>query len=214
VPSATRFAHPSSVPPFGYVYEFEHKGRTLTFQAPMRLGLMGQLKEWHRTHGVEWPGDAAMWERVVAFICDRAPPGFCVGTAPRVPFLSGPRLRDATRLLLNALGRKPMVSRQEADRRARACANCTKNLHGICTSCAGNEFLDLFQGLLRRGASTPYDEHLDSCSVCGCLLKAKVHIPLDVLEKLQQHTYPSNCWLHGTVAHRPGDAETEKDASV
>lgn len=200
-----RFHHRTSVPPIGYVYEIIHDGASFTFQGHSMEQLLRQLKVWYYSKEVEWPGDGEMEARVQEFICKYVPPGFCTGGTdmPKVPFLSTPAIRDGTRLIIKRMvkGKKALVPPEEAERRARICANCPQNLHGICTSCAGNEFQDLFQWFVSRGRRTTVDSVLDTCYTCGCLLKAKVHVDLEVLKTLEKHSYPSNCWLHGTECH-------------
>lgn len=200
-----KFIHPGSTPPVGWVYELEHEGNKYFFQSPMWLGLKDQLRNWYSAKELEWPGDAEMRARVEHHICQLVPKGFCAGgpNRPKVSFLSASAIRDATRLFMTSLfrGKGNLVPQEEADRRAKICANCPLNLHGICTSCMGNEFQDIFRWLIARGRRTPYDSVLDTCSVCGCLLKAKVHIPIEELSKLKKHTYPKNCWLHDTPCH-------------
>lgn len=200
-----KFIHPSSTPPIGWVYELEHDGQKYTFQSPMRLGLMQQLRDWYRAKELDWPGDEEMKQRVEDYICQLVPKGFCTGgpDQPTVPFLSVSAIRDATRLFMNRLfrGEDILVPQEEADRRAKICANCPRNLHGICTSCMGNEFQDIFRWLVARNRKTPYDSVLDTCQVCGCLLKAKTHVSIEELSKLEKRTYPSNCWLHNTPCH-------------
>lgn len=199
-----RFAHRGSTPPTGYVFEVEHEGEKFVFQASTKTDLLRQLRVWHSRKEVPWPGESEMEARVEDFICRLTPPGFCVGgDRPKVPFLSVPAIRDASKLMLNRVirGTKTLVPPEEAERRARICANCPQNLHGICTSCAGNEFHDIFQWLIRRGRRTEFDQVLDTCYTCGCLLQAKVHVSLDELAKLEKHSYPENCWLHGTPCH-------------
>lgn len=204
--SRPKFVHPRSTPPIGWVYEVDHEGVLYTFQSPMRLGLMQQLRQWYADKKLEWPGDREMTARVEAFVCERVPGNFCKGGSrtQKVPFLSTSSIRDVTRLFLSRLfkGKDIFVPDEEAARRAKICANCPKNLHGICTSCMGNEFQDIFRWLLARGRSTAYDSVLDTCSVCGCLLKAKVHVTTKELSNLEPHTYPKNCWLYNTACHR------------
>jgi len=200
-----RFLHPSSSPPIGWVYELEHEGAKYRFQSPMRIDLMDQLRKWYSSKKLEWPGDSEMRKRVEEYICQLVPKGFCVGgpDKPRVPFLSAASIRDATRLFLSRVfkGKGMLVPPEEANRRAIICGNCPSNLHGICTSCAANEFQDIFRWFIQQGRSTPYDSILDTCHVCGCLLKAKVHMTIEELSQLEKHTYPPNCWLHNTPCH-------------
>jgi len=212
-PSAQRmsFAHPGSVPPIGYMYEETLEGEVFSFQASTKTDMVRVIREWYTAKQLEWPGDKEMSARVEHFICERIPDGFCKGKGGKKGFLfSTPRIRDATRLFMKRLmHRKGMlVPPEEADRRAKICANCPANMHGICTSCAGNEFQDIFRWFIQQGRTTPYDRVLDTCTVCGCLLKAKVHVDIEHLAQLQPHTYPENCWLFNTPCHVPAKTDS------
>jgi hypothetical protein len=202
-----RFVNSGTTPPCGYVYETELAGVKFRFQAPMRVGMMKQLRDWHRDKGLEWPGDAEMSARLEEYICGLVPDGFCTGGPdhrPSVKFLSAGSIRAATRLIADRLfkGKSRLVAPEEAERRAKICANCPSNLHGICTSCAGNEFQDLFVWFLRQGRKTTYDSVLDTCATCGCLLRAKVHIGIEDMARLEKREYPENCWAHNTLADK------------
>ena len=203
----SRFVHPGTTPPVGYVYEILHEGELFSFQAPMWTTMVKRLREWYSAKALDWPGEAEMRKRVEHFICQLVPPGFCAGgpASPRIPFLSISAIRDASKLFVDRVirGQGSLVPNEEAVRRAKICANCPRNTHGICTSCASSEFHDLFAWLVRQGRRTPYDSVLDVCTACGCVLKAKVHISIDTLARLTPHSYPENCWLHGTKAHVP-----------
>jgi len=201
-----KFRRGGLTPPVGWMFEIEHEGETVMFQAPMYLGLVDQLRHWYAAKKIDWPGDAEIRARVEHYICQRVP-GFCEGgpDTPRVPFLSAASIRDATRLIFTRLyrGEGMLVDQKEADRRAKICANCDRNAHGICTSCMGNEFQDIFRWLISRNRSTPYDSVLDTCTVCGCLLRAKPHVSIEELARLEPHAYPAHCWLAGTACDKP-----------
>lgn len=211
-----RFMYPGSVPPIGWIYEVEHEGETFRFQSPMQHGLMTQLKQWYAAKKLEWPGEPEMRARIEHFICQRLPKGFCVGgpDEPVVPYLSVRMIRDVTRLIANRLfNRKDFfVDQKEAERRAKICANCNDNLHGICVSCAGSEFFDLFAWFVRAGKTTPYDSVLDTCRVCKCLARVKLWVQISTLAELSPHTYPPNCWIFGTPAHLPKEAIKNEEA--
>lgn len=211
-----RFINSGTTPPIGWIYGVEHEGTKFDFQAPMKSGLMKQLRDWYRAKELEWPGDAEMSARIEHFICVRGPKGFCVGGPNNlpVPYLSVSMIRDGTRLLVRRLFNRVdfFVDQQEADRRAKICANCPKNLRGICVSCVGNEFFDIFGWFIRAGKKTPYDSILGTCSVCRCLLRAKAWVSMATLGELSKHTYPENCFLYGSPAHVPGPpAEDQKN---
>jgi hypothetical protein len=89
------------------------------------------------------------------------------------------------------------VSQIEANRRAEICASCPKNLPiAGCRSC--QNLVKWTLGLVGQ-RSTPFDEKLGGCEVCGCGNQAQVHLPLAVLAKgnTPEMEYPSWCWkLH------------------
>ena len=206
-PKRAKFIMAGTTPPVGWVYEIVHEDVKYRFQSPMRHGLFLQLRQWYSAKGLEWPGDAEMTARVEHHICQLCPPGFCEGgpNRPAVPYLSVAMIRDGTKLLLRRIfARKEfLVDQDEANRRARICANCSANLHGICTSCPGNEFFEVFGWFIRAGRKTPYDQALDTCAICKCLLRAKIWVRQETLNDLSKHEYLPNCWLFGTPAHVP-----------
>jgi len=80
------------------------------------------------------------------------------------------------------------VPQEEAERRAVICSTCPLNVtvQG-CWGCAG--MIKKVVSLVGN-KQTSRDSALESCKVCGCVLRAKVWLPLaaDGLE------YPSHCW--------------------
>jgi len=97
------------------------------------------------------------------------------------------------------LAGKPLVSKDEANRRASICARCPRNVRfdkpcgGLCAELA--EVVAAIVG----DQSTHFDGRLDACSICKCHLKSKVWIPLEILKKHEsdehQQEYPEKCWL-------------------
>lgn len=212
-----KFRHPGRTPPIGYVYEIAYEDTTFSFQAPTRLGILQKIRAWYASKDITWPGDKEIESRMEDYVCRLLPQGFCKGSDGKgVPYLSVAKIRDATRLFFGRVskGKSALVSADVANNRARICANCPKNLHGICTSCAGSEFMDIFGWFVRQGRSTPLDAHLDTCSECGCLLRAKVHISTEELEKLEPHTYPDNCWLRDTKCYKPPSPTQKEDDEI
>ena len=83
------------------------------------------------------------------------------------------------------------VPQEEADRRAVICSTCPLNVTVKgCWGCAGlmKKVVELV-----GNKQTSRDSALESCKVCGCVLRAKVWLPLDaeVNAKLE---YPPHCW--------------------
>lgn len=95
---------------------------------------------------------------------------------------------------------RPRVTIEQATERARVCGNCFANKKPEgCTPCNSAFIQDLIVKMVGGEASTPHDNHLHACAYCGCLLRAKVHVKLDVLldhtppEQLAE--MPDFCWL-------------------
>ena len=85
------------------------------------------------------------------------------------------------------------VSQAEADRRALICTRCYLNVN--VSGCAGCQ--KVVKEIVRN-KMTQYDSALRACAVCKCLLAAKVHFPLEILDKENaraQSMYPEFCWL-------------------
>jgi hypothetical protein len=76
----------------------------------------------------------------------------------------------------------PLVSREEAERRAGICARCYMNqgFSRPCATCGGLE--DLVRALV-GAQGTSQDDKLHACGICHCLNKAQVWLPLDILAK-------------------------------
>jgi hypothetical protein len=85
-----------------------------------------------------------------------------------------------------------LVERDEAERRAAICAGCPNNqaVQG-CWGCAG--LLKQVTSFLQGGQGTTLDRALESCSVCKCVLRAKVWLPMDAIDNTGLE-YPEHCW--------------------
>lgn len=109
----------------------------------------------------------------------------------------------ATEALRTLGGKDPWCAQSEAERRAAICAKCFANQRG--GECGGCGFMDLVRSAISEtcsGQSTPSDALLESCQVCSCLLKCKVHYPNDVLKSSmtdrQRAAYGDvpECWMN------------------
>lgn len=95
--------------------------------------------------------------------------------------------------------KRAKVEPAEAERRASICVGCPFNSDPTgCNNCSLNALKEA-ANLIVGGAATRYDGQLKSCKVCGCSLRAKIHLPLDTLltflTKQQLTELPSHCWL-------------------
>lgn len=158
--------------------------------------LLSQVARHRKAMGYAMPAD---WvEKLQDDMCEQNkgkwPERWC-GDPPPAP--NGKRratIRDIFRFLstvesLSANGWKA-VPQEEAERRASICAQCPHNTRISCLGCNG--VAKLASNLLgKRG--TAYDDRLQSCDICGCVLKLKVHIPMESVDNTGLE-YPDFCW--------------------
>lgn len=105
--------------------------------------------------------------------------------------------RTLAQWMINAKGKK--VELVEAERRALICAGCPFNQPPVgCSGCNIKALHDA-SNFVVNGAATVYDSQLQSCKICGCSLRAKIHLPLDILRDNltdgQMNALPQHCWL-------------------
>jgi hypothetical protein len=95
---------------------------------------------------------------------------------------------------------RPLVDREESERRAEICLKCPYNTtfvkpcSGICQSLA-----ELVNAII-QGQGTQHDRKLHSCQICGCFLQAAIWVPLKIqLDSVgddvrQKFELVPNCW--------------------
>jgi hypothetical protein len=130
-------------------------------------------------------------------LCQTLPPDWCNFDDPNRPRVST-SLEWAD--VLNGLrtfaswitGGAQYVTSEEANRRALICSRCYLNTN--VTGCASCHKL---VADVTKNRHTKYDFALKACAACKCLLQAKVHFPIETLDRnpTVQELYPSFCWL-------------------
>lgn len=106
--------------------------------------------------------------------------------------------RGTKGLAIFKLSGSPLVPQDEAERRAAICVRCPYNVQfrkpciGLC-----RDLVELI-GSIVGGAKTSLDSKLNACAVCKCSLPAKIHVPTDILNRIDGNSlkYPENCWLY------------------
>lgn len=118
------------------------------------------------------------------------------GAACRMTFM---QVLNGTRTIGSWLlkGRQ-RVEHVESERRARICATCPQNQEILgCSSCSMPSLRSAIEVIV-GGARTSSDDSLHGCCVCGCSLKALIHIPLAVLQERmpasENKRLPDHCW--------------------
>ena len=89
-----------------------------------------------------------------------------------------------------------LVSQHTADKRAAICVSCPKGLNVPIVGCFGCQNVLPKVLEMTKGASTKYDAQLNGCAVCGCAIKALVHLPLSIKSHTNETIsyYPEGCW--------------------
>lgn len=92
------------------------------------------------------------------------------------------------------------VARELANKRAAICLECPKHEKGEWYTIAAGELIKAtIEARSDIKLETDYDDQLQSCGVCSCLLRAKVHCPLDIIVSKTKPAilaaFPSNCWV-------------------
>lgn len=105
-------------------------------------------------------------------------------------------------LWMDWFGNDP-VERTLAENRAAVCIACPLNIQGDViqrfNAKTGKELLEIFGSMRKRKMETPYDAKLGVCAACDCPMRAKVWVPIDLIET---HLRPeareklwAACWI-------------------
>lgn len=166
--------------------------------------LSSQIVARYKANDLPVPSD--LRNRVEDYICARVPE-YCASsggqityTSEGLPGFSIKNILAGTGTLLRWMaGGAKKVDLSLANQRAEVCTTCRFNQHPEgCSSCNYPTLMSLVNTIV-GGSKTSSDDSLQACVVCGCSLKAKVHLPHDVLMKNmnrdQVQRLPDFCWL-------------------
>lgn len=159
----------------------------------------------YRANKIPVPGD--LDAKLGAWLCDHNPPRFCVDEHGRRPDAGGmlggfdfATVLQGTRTIADwFLSGKERVTDEEVNRRGSICAYCTENRQPEgCTNCNMPSLMGVINSVV-GGKDLPIDNQLRACSVCGCSLRAKLRLPIDVLRRntsqAQLERFPAHCWM-------------------
>jgi hypothetical protein len=186
------------VPPGGYRYTVPETGHLVHSWGVDSW--VDQCKRHLASNNI--PVSIDLQQQMEAQFCEILPPGWCEHDDPNRPRVSTDLYwsdveRGSAAFLDWATSGRETVPQEEANRRAKICAGCymNSNASGCGKSC--RELLRRVFGLF-TGRETPYDAILKNCSVCKCVIAAKVHFPLTVIEAHDnpefQRMFPIHCW--------------------
>lgn len=179
--------------PYGGMYRARHPESGILLREPGYESLEKAMKEHCRANnypiGLEFDNQLEDW--VCKEMPDECEP--CKGDLPMRPrqIHMDDVLRGMTAIagIIGARikqlfgGDSPFVSQEEAERRAAICSKCIYNVK-FKTPCSGvcPELRQLI-GLIRGSRSTPYDNDLMACGVCGCATSTSVWVRMDIQDK-------------------------------
>jgi len=95
------------------------------------------------------------------------------------------------------------VDRTLAEKRASVCVSClfneSVNLAQKFTSSVVKEIMGIFEVMIDLNLETSKDAQLKVCKICDCPTRAKVHVPLAIIQKqMKPETVvelPDHCWI-------------------
>lgn len=198
------FSNPNVCPPDGFRYLVPETGyiaHAWTFDAWKDL-----VRDHCQTNNLNW--DEARLKDMEQQHCLTLPPGWCNYDDPNRPRVNLSLSWDDVKEGLATFSRwiaggMSYVSKEEAERRALICSRCYMN-----TNVSGCSACQAAVAAITKSRKTIHDQHLRACGVCKCLLKAKVHVPLSILDKGHlgaQELYPGFCWLKQDGSNRLND---------
>jgi len=141
--------------------------------------------------------DVGWLERFIDELCRQNPEYPCVHEAPyserKIGLPEVKRFVFAVQKFIESGGK--VVSREKANERAAICKRCPKNIElGGCLGCT--TVLSVASSLIPN-IETDHDLYLRSCGVCGCVLRTKVWLPVEVMpeDTVKPEDWPSWCWV-------------------
>ena len=190
-----------TAPPGEWQYRVPQTGQF--FRASNWPQLQEQLIAHYRATGYSAPAD--LFGEVEKFICMNNP-DYCDSNAPAMKqamfYLSHSftNVLTGTKTLASWVAKgRPYVTQEQAEARATVCSSCPYNLPPEgCSGCNKSVLKDAVMLVVGK-KSTSRDGQLASCRICGCVIQAKIHLPLDSITDHmpleRQHALPDHCWI-------------------
>lgn len=193
---------PATQPPGGYTYRQAETALILTSDS--FHGLVAKVISHREYRGLK-PTDAATVEKEVHNqICSRLGLNECNPDPGDdwVPVLKPGILRLTeimafSKTMLEFIKNGGvMVPMEEAQRRRKICVECP--LNGPATGCKCGLLYQMINMFIPKERKF---EDLQICKLCRCSLKAKVNVPMEVIEAGEDKTlrFPVHCWRHKTL---------------
>ncbi len=167
--------------PYGGFFQLNIPERGLVGRGQTFDAIAVAIRKYRRANNI--PVGIGLDDEIESALCERYPDE-CIESDATVPKSRRLRLADVltgTRVMVaHKLAGSPLVSQDEANRRAQICVGCPFN-QDFAKLCSGicPELKTLVAAII-GSSQTPYDGRLKSCSICGCFLDAAVWVPLEI----------------------------------
>ena len=188
-------------PPGNWRYEIPETGDII--QSLSWNGLLTVVKNYYTSRQLPLPADLA--NKMQDWMCDRQPPGSTACEEINADTKAANMTHNFTvtdvisflNSVKHTIQAGGVVPQEEANRRANICNTCPYNK--TVSGCFGCKNVAKVVFEVIGAKTTPYNQNLKQCTVCGCYLSAKVWIAREALMKNPQiqanaSRYPSNCW--------------------
>lgn len=197
----------NEVPPQGWRYL--QSETAVWIKAPSWDQLVREVKK-HRTAN-KIPIGLKFEQQIIDQMCSFLPAEWCSQTDPDLGRVTHSTVTfkqavDTGKMFLDwfvKFGRKK-VSVEQATERAATCVRCPYNQKlADCSNCSMRTIRNIVNVIV-GGYDTEHDQRLEACAVCGCELRAKTRLPIELLaanlppEKLSE--FPNFCWLPKEIA--------------
>jgi len=202
-----KLKNPQQVPPGKFNFVVPENGYKIGEIMSLNE-LFDKVKVHYDANGIPLPSD---WkDRVEDQMCRKLSSGWCTYTDGNAgegfqPDLSAEKIlkgiKSISAMALSAAkGEEVFVSQDEANKRAEICARCYYNMSSnFCAGCGIGQSITSLVAKVKGGRSTPLDNSLQSCGVCGCKNEAIVHVNRNLLltgEKNETTARrPDWCWV-------------------
>ncbi len=169
--------------PYGGGYKIVDPLTAIRVEATTWDHLMTKVRDERKANGA--PMGLELEDEVETWACIAHPDEVDV-VDERLPKRRSLGLDDVVRgtktILAFKLAGSPLVSQEEANRRAGICIRCPMNLMWQTSCSVCDKIDDVVRGVIGQ-IKTPHDQNLRACTICGCSLKAAVHIPNSILNQ-------------------------------
>jgi len=199
MPDKLFFPNRTQAPPGGWRYLVRETGVEL--RGVSEGNLIQSIQKHYRANNLVAPYDLSIL--IEEYICKQSP-HYCQPKGPSISFWEGAKrtltqVVSGTRTLSAWMVSGEFADDETATQRAKVCASCPLNQEPLgCASCKKIDIAQLVFSIIGKRV-TAFDHVLKACEPCGCDLKVKVHVPLNIIKNKMPESVinklPKHCWV-------------------